>query len=274
VPSRRALATFDDLVRVREDVRVIDDRLVHSLPLDAIQPNPRNPRQRVDSVAELADGLHAHGLLQPIVVRRRGAGYQLIAGHRRNEAARQLGWPEIAAVVRDETDDQAYILMLVENLQRDDLTPKEEAAALEVLVRERRWTTRQVGEAIKRSLMYVSRRLRVFDDPVLASLLLHDGLAVSTAEELLRAPTNDVRQRLAAAAAADKWTPAVARREVAAAGCNESLQVLRPRLASRIRALTRELAALEYGSLSPRARCELTRLIDVAQQLHTSHRSN
>src|SRR5262249_28255641 len=150
-------------------------------------------------------------------------GYQLVAGHRRLEAAKQVGWTEIAAVVREETDDQAYILTLVENLQREDLTPKEEAAALELLVRERGWSTRQVGEAIKRSPMYVSRRLRVFDDPVLAPLVLHTGLAVSTAEELLRASNAQVRQRLAAQAAAAKWTPADARRKVAAVSCNESL---------------------------------------------------
>jgi ParB family chromosome partitioning protein len=84
-------------------------------------------------------------------VRPSGNGYELIAGHRCLEAAKLLGWSEIVAVVRDETDDQAYILTLVENLQREDLSPREEAAALEVLVRERGWCIRQVGEAIKRS---------------------------------------------------------------------------------------------------------------------------
>jgi ParB/RepB/Spo0J family partition protein len=98
-----------------------------------------------------------------VVVRRHGAGYELIAGHRRVEAAKVLGWTSIPAIVRHESDDQAYILTLVENLQREDLSPKEEAAALEVLVRERGWSTRQVGEAIKRSAMYVSKRLRVFE---------------------------------------------------------------------------------------------------------------
>src|SRR5207248_9368565 len=149
---------------------------------------------------ELTDSYRAHGILQPVVARRAGATYELVAGHRRLEAAKLLGWTEIAAVVRDETDDQAYILTLVENLQREDLTPKEEAAALEVLMRERGWSTRQVGEAVKRSAMYVSRRLRVFDDPVRAPLVLHDGLAVSTAEELLRAANADIRKQLAAAA--------------------------------------------------------------------------
>jgi len=106
----------------------------------------------------------------------RGRGYEMIAGHRRLEAARRLGWTEIAAVLRDESDDQAYILTLVENLQREDLQPKEEAAALEVLVRDRAaGPTRQVGEAIKRSHIYVSRRLRVFDDPALAPLVLQNS---------------------------------------------------------------------------------------------------
>jgi ParB-like chromosome segregation protein Spo0J len=117
----------------------------------------------MDGIDELADSLRAHRLLQAMVVRRDGTGYELIAGHRRLEAAKQLQWAEIAAVVRDETDDQAYILMLVENLQREDLTPKEGAAALETLIHARGWSTRQVGEALERSPMYVSRRLRVFE---------------------------------------------------------------------------------------------------------------
>jgi ParB family transcriptional regulator, chromosome partitioning protein len=143
-------ATFEDLDAAIDARPPVDDRLVHSLPTTSIRPSQRNPRQRID-VDELVESLRAYGLLQPIVVRRRGAGYELIAGHRRYEAARRLGWSEIAAVVRDETDEHAYILTLVENLQREDLEPKEEAAALEVLVRERGWSTRQVGEAIKRS---------------------------------------------------------------------------------------------------------------------------
>ncbi len=270
--TRRPLATFDDLVRVREEIQAVDDRIVHLVRLDAIQPSPRNPRQRMGDVDELADSLRSHGLMQPIVIRRRGRGYELIAGHRRYEAARRLGWTEIAAAVRDETDEQAYILTLVENLQREDLQPKEEAAALEVLVRERGWSTRQVGEAIKRSPMYVSRRLRVFEDEDLAPLVLRSGLAVSTAEELLRAPDRDARKRLAGEAAAANWTPADARRAVADARCNDSLQRNEPTrpLASQIRALREELATLAPGALSTPARRELLRLIKVGRAIFSS----
>ena len=267
-----ARATFEDLEAGLDERPPVDDRLVHALPIASIQPSPRNPRQHIGDVEELAESLQAHGLLQPIVVRRRGRSYELIAGHRRLETARRLGWVEIAAVVRDETDDQAYILTLVENLQREDLQPREEAAALEVLVRERGWSTRQVGEAIKRSHIYVSRRLRVFDDPALAPLVLRNGLAVSTAEELLRAPDAETRKQLAAEAAAANCTPADARRAVKQAKWNDSFQSTKPslRLASRIRPLREELAGVEPGALPERARRELLRLLEVGGALAKS----
>jgi len=267
-------ATFEDLDAAIDARPPVDDRLVHSLPIAAIQPSRRNPRQSMDNIAELAESLRVHGLLQPIVVRRRGAGYELIAGHRRYEAARALEWSEIAAVVRDETDDQAYILTLVENMQRQDLEPKEEAAALEVLVREHGWSTRQVGEAIKRSHIYVSRRLRVFEDPVLAPLVLHTGLAVSTAEELLRASNPQIRQELAGQAAAANWTPADARRMVKLTKWNESFHgtTPAPRLAAHIRALRKELADLDPSVLSDLARRELAQLLQVGWRLTSKTR--
>jgi ParB family chromosome partitioning protein len=214
VPSTvRRKPSLADFELAAAAVPPVDDRLVHSLSVVSIQPNPRNPRQHLDGIDELAESLRAHGLLQPVVVRRCGTGYELVAGHRRLEAAKQAGWTEIPALVRAETDDQAYILTLVENLQREDLTPKEEAAALEVLVRERGWTTRQVGEAIKRSHIYVSRRLRVFEDEILAGPVLANELPVSTAEELLRAEP-EARADLVTRAIAERWGQAAARRAV------------------------------------------------------------
>lgn len=264
--------TLDDVWRTREEVTAVDDREVHRLPVADIQPSPNNPRRVFDGIAELAASMQEHGLLQPVVVRRIGSdGYELIAGHRRLEAARTLGWSEIAAAVRDDSGEQAYILTLVENLQREDLSPQEEASALEVLVRERGWSTRQVGEAIKKSPMYVSRRLRVFDDPVLREPVLSKQIAVSTAEELLRAP-EAVRPQLASAAAAEQWTPAAARRQVAASGRNESLQRgPRPRLLSRIKQLADELADVAPESLSGDARREAVRLLSVLSNLVAPH---
>lgn len=184
--SSRAPISFAAATATARQVAAVEDRVADSLPIAAIKPSPRNPRTRVDSIAELAESLRAHGLMQPVVVRPVASGYELIAGHRRLEAAKLLGWTEIAAVVRDETDDRAYILTLVENLQREDLTADEEAEALGVLVRERKWSVRKVAEAIKRDHLYVSRRLRVFEDPVLRAPVLEQRMPVSTAEILLR----------------------------------------------------------------------------------------
>jgi ParB family chromosome partitioning protein len=232
-------ATFEDLDAAIDVRPPVDDRLVHSLPTESIRPSQRNPRQRLE-VDELVESLRVHGLLQPIVVRRRGAGYELIAGHRRYEAARRLGWNEITAVVRNETDEQAYILTLVENLQREDLEPKEEAAALEVLVRERGWSTRQVGEAIKRSPMYVSKRLRVFEDLVLAKPVLGNQLAVSTAEELLRIPEEE-RGLFVERAVTEHWGQAEARHAVEDRKVTLRTGLPSPRLPSHIRDLREEL---------------------------------
>jgi len=265
--AKRAPQTFDDMRRVRAVVKAVDDRLVHLVPVADIRSSAHNPRRSLEGIGELAASIAEHGLLQPVVVRRvEPDGYELIAGHRRLEAAKTLGWTEIAATVRDETEEQAYILTLVENLQREDLTPTEEAAALEVLVRERGWSTRQVGEAVKRSAMYVSRRLRVFEDPVLAPLVLRDELAVSTAEELLRADPAE-RSALARQAVSERWERPQVR--AALAERNAALQQPSPRLAARIRALSEELAGLDPSSLSARARRELAHLVDVARTVAT-----
>jgi ParB family chromosome partitioning protein len=166
---------------------------MHAISID---PN-NNPRRRLAAIEELAASIRGHGLLQPLIVMRdpdRGGRYRLIAGHRRMAALKLLAeqyprssWSRVPVVVRDENTDQAYVLTLVENLQREDLSAKEEAEALGRLVRERRWTTRQVAAAIHRSQPYVSRRLRVYGDKVLRPLVLDNRLPVSIAEELLAA---------------------------------------------------------------------------------------
>jgi ParB family transcriptional regulator, chromosome partitioning protein len=159
--------------------------VLQHLALASIDASVKNPRRRPGELDELAASIDAHGLLQPVVVRQTGDRFELIAGHRRLEALRRLGRERVPAIVRGANDDQAYLLTLVENLQRTDLRPTEEASALETLVRERGWTTRQVAAAINRSQAYVSKRLRVFEDPLLAPAVLTNQLSVSAAEELL-----------------------------------------------------------------------------------------
>src|SRR6476619_2159321 len=157
----------------------MQESTITPIPIDRIAPSPRNPRQSLDHLDELTDSIRAYGLLQPIVVREHDDGrFEVVAGHRRFAAVQSLGWSTVPAIVRQADQGEAYLLALIENLQRDNLSPREEAEALEILVRENRLSTRQVAEAVKRSASYVSRRLRVFEDPVLAPLVLQRALTV------------------------------------------------------------------------------------------------
>jgi ParB family chromosome partitioning protein len=247
--------------------RPVQDRIVYQVAVNQVLPSPNNPRQRIDGIDELAESLRDYGLLQPVVVRHVDGGYELIAGHRRLEAARALGWTDIAAVVRVETDSQAYLLTLTENLQRQNLRPREEAAALERLASENGWTTRQIGQAIKRSHMHVSRRMRVFEDAVLAPLVQKEKLKVSTAEELLRVPDADERKVLAARAVKEGWERSDVRRVLAERANGPVLERSVPSAAERAREVTRlagELRGLltagPIADLPGRARRELRSL--------------
>jgi ParB family chromosome partitioning protein len=265
VRKGRPAIKFEEIQQSHQLVQPVQDRIAYEIDVDRIASSPRNPRQRIDSIDELAASLQAYGLLQPVVVRSVNGNYDLVAGHRRLAAAKQLGWQRIAAVVRDESDDQAYLLTLTENLQRDDLTPKEEAAALEVLIREHGWTTRQVGEAIKRSHTYVSRRLRVFENPTLAPFVLEHKLAVTTAEELLRAPDEQTCQDLARQAAEHQWTAVDARKAIPEIGRNRSKWAA---LAGHLKAVLSDASQVDRAALGAadrklirQARAALGRLV-------------
>jgi ParB/RepB/Spo0J family partition protein len=158
--------------------------------------------------------MQEYGLQQPISVRETDDGYHLTSGLRRFSAAQMLGWKTIQAFVRNVTADQAYVVDLVENLQREDLSPEEEADALGELVRARGWTLEQVAAGVKRSVAYVSKRLRVFADPILREAVTRQGLAVSTAEELLAVEPQH-RARAVERALAERWDQTLARQAAA-----------------------------------------------------------
>jgi ParB family transcriptional regulator, chromosome partitioning protein len=221
---------------------------VEQLQIALISPSPRNVRRKMRGIEGLAASIATYGLLQPVVVRRVRARYELVAGHRRLEAARQLGWTTIAAVVRSEAADAAYVLTLIENLQREDLSPREEADALEILIRERSWSTRQVAGAIKRSQAFVSKRLRVFEDPMLAPAVLANRLSVSGAEELLTVPERRRYDLLARAIEGD-WDSVQIRQAIK--GELATSRTGRPRgLAGHVLRLRDELRAVQPEALT------------------------
>lgn len=228
---------------------------VQRIPLARIQPSHRNPRRRLRRLDELAESMRVHGLLQPVVVRPlRGGKYEVIAGHRRLAAAQSLEWSDVPAIVRTSTEDHAYLLTLVENLQRDDLSPKEEAGALQALIRERNWTATQVANSIQKSIAYVSRRVRVFEDPILAPFVLQELLTVSVAEELLPLPER-TKRALAERAVEHDWERKEVRAEIAKAERGARARGLN--VARKASDLRRALQGLWPGHLSDVDRREL-----------------
>ena len=159
------------------------------LPVHQIRPNPYQPRRSFDEAAltELAASLEAAGLLQPIVVRPADGGYELIAGERRLRAAETLGWREIGAVVRDVDDRTLLTLALVENLQRDALSPIDEALGYQRLVEEFAVSQGAIAELIGRSRPAVANALRLLKLPDDVQDLVHRGeLSTGHARALLQ----------------------------------------------------------------------------------------
>ena len=179
------------------------------LAIREIRPNPYQPRQDVDQAAleELKSSIQQAGLLQPVVVRPRpradGDGYELIAGERRLRACQALGWERIPAVKRDVDDRTALTLALIENLQRDDLSPVDEARGYERLIAEFNLAQQDVADAVGRDRSTVANALRLLKLPEEVLQMLHQGhLSVGHARALLaiedpRGATNLAREVVA-----------------------------------------------------------------------------
>ncbi len=154
-----------------------DSAAMRDLPLEKIQRGQYQPRLRIDpeSLQELADSIRAQGVVQPIVVRPVGDGYELVAGERRWRAAQLAGLSEIPAVIRQIPDQAAAAMALIENIQRENLNPLEEANALQRLIDEFGMTHQQTAESVGRSRAAVTNllRLRELEEPT--KRLLEEG---------------------------------------------------------------------------------------------------
>ena len=158
--------------------------------ISTIRPNPFQPRKEFDpaELAELETSLRANGLIQPITVRRApsGNGYELIAGERRFRAAQRLGWTEIPALVKDLDDRMTATLALVENLQRSDLNPIEEAEGYQRLIDDFSLTQQQVADVVGKDRSTVANILRVLNLPAAVRRMLQEGeLTLGHARALL-----------------------------------------------------------------------------------------
>ncbi len=178
-----------------------------SLPISQVEPGLNQPRKRFDpdSLSELADSIRIHGVIQPLTVRRLSSGYyQIIAGERRWRAAKEAGLDEIPAVIIEADDRKVMELGLIENLQREDLNPAEEARGYQTLMAEYGLTQEQVAQRMGKSRPAVTNALRLLNLPEDLMALVEDGsLSAGHARALLGAP-NQTLQRQAAKAVLEK----------------------------------------------------------------------
>jgi len=203
---------------------VIDRPRAIEISVDRLSPNPFQPRRSLteEGLEQLAESIRHHGILQPIVVRPSGDGYQLIAGERRWRAAQIAGLQRIPAVVRELDDPSMVQVALIENLQREDLNPIEEASAYRRLMDEFNMTQEQLSSTIGRSRPAIANAVRLLNLPTeiqraveerklsegharcllaisdqedqlkVAAQIIANGLNVRQAEELVRGTTRDV----------------------------------------------------------------------------------
>lgn len=177
---------------LEEEAVKVDSRELQHLPLELIQRGKYQPRRDMDPAAleELASSIKAQGVMQPIVVRPIGGGrFEIIAGERRWRASQQAGLDKIPAMVREVPDEAAIAMALIENIQREDLNPIEEAVALQRLQQEFELTQQQVADAVGKSRVTITNLLRLIALPdEIKTLLSHGDLEMGHARALLGLP--------------------------------------------------------------------------------------
>ena len=175
--SLDALLSYTGPEQLHTDSEFTQEKL-STLPVDAIQSGKYQPRRGMDKDAldDLANSIRAQGIIQPLIVRPSGHKYEIIAGERRWRAAQLAGLTEIPAIIRHIPDETALAIALIENIQREDLNPVEEALALQRLIEEFGMTHQAVAEAVGKSRTGVTNLLRLLTLPQEIKNMLEQGL--------------------------------------------------------------------------------------------------
>ncbi|ECC1036940.1 ParB/RepB/Spo0J family partition protein [Listeria monocytogenes] len=154
-----------------------NEETVQNIAIKEIKPNPYQPRKIFDAKAinELRDSIKIHGVLQPIILRNTDKGYEIVVGERRYRAAKEAKLKEIPAVVRDLTEEEMMELSVIENLQREDLSPLEEAESYQFLMKKLSLTQAKLAERVGKSRPYIANFVRLLTLPEEVQVMLHDG---------------------------------------------------------------------------------------------------
>ena len=190
---------------------ISDDQRVHELPIDAISPNPHQPRRVFDdqAISVLAESIKHHGLMQPVVVRRgtEAGCYELVAGERRLRATREAGYTTIKAILQEADDQRSAELALIENIQRADLNPIERAMGYKQLVDRFELTQQQLAERMGQSRSGVANLMRLLElDSAIQDHIARGELSTGHGKVLLSCESINVRSELALQCIEQGWT--------------------------------------------------------------------
>lgn len=180
-----------------------------SLSIASIVTNPDQPRKSFDEtqLSELSDSIKQNGVLQPILVRKKGDKYEIVAGERRYQASKLAGLKEIPAIVRDIDDAEVFQLALIENLQRSDLTPIEEARGYRQLLDTKGLTQEGLAKILSKSRSAIANTLRLMDLPQEVQDMMEEGqITAGHARAILAVPTEEGRIKLAQKIVAENLT--------------------------------------------------------------------
>ncbi len=239
------------------------------LPLEAVERNPAQPRKRFDEakLEELAASIREHGVMEPILVRREGSRYRILAGERRWRAAQRAGLKEVPALVREATERQAFELALVENLQRADLNAIEEAEAYDVLASDHGLTQDQIAARVGKERSTVANALRLLKLPGEVRDAVRGGqLDMGHARALLGLGTSEEMKRLSARAVREGLSVRALEALVRSLAKKPSKKAAPPESAA-----VRDLAARLQRRLG--ARCRLVQKTAVSGRLEVEYTS-
>lgn len=183
--------------------------IAQTVPIEAIEPNPHQPRRvfQNEKLSELAQSIRANGIIQPIVVRRVGDKFQLVAGERRWRASKLAGLTHIPIVIQDIPDDRLLEITLIENIQREDLNPIETAQAFSRMASELSLNAEQIGQRTGKDRTTITNLIRLLGLPAdLQQLIGERRLSAGHARCLLGLPTPDLQREVAEKAVAQGWS--------------------------------------------------------------------
>ena len=170
------------------------------IAISLISPNRNQPRKTFEEGAlkELADSIKEHGIIQPLILRKEGKGYEIIAGERRFRAAQMVGLKEVPAIVRNYTEKERNEIALIENIQRENLNPIEEALAYEELIKKYGLKQEELAVSVSKSRTAITNRMRLLNLPKNVQTFVIEGkLSEGHARAILSTPTKEAQEKLA-----------------------------------------------------------------------------